>query len=69
MCEVLEISRVEGEIQQRRYVVLQVKCLSLLPDRNQTYTNCSACAVRDRFEVSDRFLEQKTIYGGGPLFP
>jgi len=45
------------EIQWRKYVALQVKCLSLWTDRNQTYTNWSACAENDRWKVSKRSME------------
>jgi len=51
------IHGIEGEIQWRKYFVLRVKCPSLLTDRNQTYTNCSACAENGRFEASESSMK------------
>jgi len=47
----------EGEIQWRKYYVLLVKCPSLLTDRDHTYNSYCACAVNDRFGVSERSIK------------
>jgi hypothetical protein len=64
MCSLRQIHKIEGEIQSGKYFVLQVTCPSLLADRNQIYTNSSACAVSDRCGVLERSMKQKAGYRG-----
>jgi hypothetical protein len=47
---------------QNKCTLLRVRCSSLLIDRNQTYTVCSACVEIARFEASAKSLELKPRY-------
>jgi hypothetical protein len=47
----------EAEIQKKIYSILQVKCPSLLTDRNQTYKICRECVENARCDVSEKYLE------------
>jgi hypothetical protein len=44
-----------GEIQPRKYIVLQVKFFSLLTNRNHKYPRCTACPLSDMWVVSEKF--------------
>ena len=47
---------------RRRFIVVKILCsYSNMPfvidRRNQTYTKCGACALSDKYVVSEEFLE------------
>ena len=42
---------------KKRYFVLQVKCPSVLSNRNRTYIECSAHVQSARFEFSGKSVE------------
>jgi len=47
----------EPKIQMRNWFVLQIKCSSLLIDRNKNYLFCSACADCARHEVLGKLMQ------------
>jgi len=60
MCKIprfMRICRIEAEMQMNTYFVLQVKCPSLLADRNQSCTISKKCAVSASYEVSGTPLQ------------
>jgi len=60
MCKIsrfMRICRIEAEMQMKTYFVLQVKCPSLLADRNQSCTISKKCAVSASYEVSGTSLQ------------
>jgi hypothetical protein len=61
VCSSKKIPWMEAEIQSN-CTLLQVRCSSLLIDRNQTYTVCNACVEIERFEASAKSLELKPRY-------
>ena len=61
VCSTKKIPWMEAEI-QNNCTLLHVRCSSLLIDRNQTYTVCSACVEIARFEASAKSLELKPRY-------
>jgi len=54
--EIQYIPQVAGEVQSRQCNVLQVKCPSLLTDRNQNYTLVGLRLWSDRGVVSEKSL-------------
>jgi hypothetical protein len=52
----------ENSLNASSCTLLQVRCSSLLIDRNQTYTVCSARVEIARFEASAKSLELKPRY-------
>jgi len=51
-----------GHIQSRRYIFLQIKCPSLLADRNQKFTHCATCAMIYSCGAAEKLLEWQGRY-------